>query len=128
MNVIGFKSKNITGFSRLELSSYLKRSKIFFLTSLTEASGSRILLEALYVGLFCISNNIPGTEWLKNFDNGLLVENNNLDSISEVIKNFSNYEFSKDLAESNRDIIKDKYSTKIISNQYNEIYNKLTSN
>ena len=89
---------------------------------------SRILLESLYVGLFCISNNIPGTEWLKNFDNGLLVENNNLDSISEVIKNFSNYEFSKDLAESNRDIIKDKYSTKIISNQYNEIYNKLTSN
>ena len=50
MNLIGFKSKNITGISRLELSHYLKRSKIFFLTSLTEASGSRILLEAINSG------------------------------------------------------------------------------
>ena len=34
---------------------------------------SRILLESLCVGLFCISNNIPGTNWLKYFKNGLLV-------------------------------------------------------
>ena len=50
MNLIGFKSKNITGISRLELSHYLKRAKIFFLTSLTEASGSIILLEAINSG------------------------------------------------------------------------------
>tara|TARA_B100000927_G_C16206861_1_gene365919 strand:- start:132 stop:545 length:414 start_codon:yes stop_codon:yes gene_type:complete len=50
MNLIGYKCKNITGFSRIELSEYLKRSKIFFLTSLTEASGSRILLEAISCG------------------------------------------------------------------------------
>ena len=88
---------------------------------------SRILLESLCVGLFCISNNIPGTEWLKEFNNGLLVENNNLDTISEAIYNFNNYSFSKVNADINRDIIKNKYSTKIISNQYNEIYNNLGS-
>ena len=86
---------------------------------------SRILLESLYVGLFCISNNIPGTKWLKLFNNGLLVENNNLNDISQVINNFSEYDFSKANAEINRDIIKKKYSTKIISDQYNEIYNNL---
>ena len=88
---------------------------------------SRILLESLCVGLFCISNNIPGTEWLKEFNNGLLVENNNLDTISEAIYNFNNYSFSKVNADINRDIIKNKYSTKIISSQYNEIYNNLRS-
>lgn len=50
LNLIGFKCINITGLSRLELSKYLRRSKIFFLTSLTEASGSRILLEAISSG------------------------------------------------------------------------------
>ena len=88
---------------------------------------SRILIESLCVGLFCISNNIPGTEWLKEFNNGLLVENNNLDTISEAIYNFNNYSFSKVNADINRDIIKNKYSTKIISSQYNEIYNNLIS-
>ena len=88
---------------------------------------SRILLESLYVGLFCISNNIPGTIWLNDFDNGVLVKNNNLESISEVISNFNKYNFSKDNAEKNRDIIKKKYSTNIISAQYNEIYNNLSS-
>ena len=88
---------------------------------------SRILLESLYVGLFCISNKIPGTQWLKEFNNGFLVENNNLNDISEIINNFNEYEFSKANAESNREIIKKKYTTKIISNQYNEIYNNLAS-
>ena len=88
---------------------------------------SRILLESLYVGLFCISNKIPGTEWLKEFHNGLLIKNNNLNDISEVINNFNEYEFSEANAESNREIIKKKYTTKIISNQYNEIYNNLGS-
>ena len=88
---------------------------------------SRIILESLCVGLFCISNNIPGTEWLKEFNNGLLVENNNLETISEAIYNFNNYSFSKVNADINRDIIKNKYSTKIISSQYNEIYNNLRS-
>ena len=88
---------------------------------------SRILLESLYVGLFCISNDIPGTKWLNDFNNGILVKNNNLDNIAEVINNFNKYRFSKDDVEKNRDIIKNKYSTEIISNQYNEIYKNLAS-
>ena len=88
---------------------------------------SRILLESLYVGLYCISNDIPGTKWLNDFNNGILVKNNNLDNIAEVINNFNKYRFSKDDVEKNRDIIKNKYSTEIISNQYNEIYKNLAS-
>ena len=88
---------------------------------------SRILLESLQVGLFCISNNIPGTKWLKRFNNGLLVDNNDLQIMSEIINNFTDYSFSKVDAEKNRDIIKNKYSTKIISYQYNKVYENLES-
>ena len=88
---------------------------------------SRILLESLQVGLFCISNNIPGTRWLKRFNNGLLVDNNDLQIMSEIINNFTDYSFSKVNAEKNRDIIKNKYSTKIISYQYNKVYENLES-
>ena len=88
---------------------------------------SRILLESLQVGLFCISNNIPGTKWLKRFNNGLLVDNNDLQIMSEIINNFTDYSFSKVNAEKNRDIIKNKYSTKIISYQYNKVYENLES-
>ena len=88
---------------------------------------SRILLESLQVGLFCISNNIPGTKWLKRFNNGLLVDNNDLQIMSKIINNFTDYSFSKVNAEKNRDIIKNKYSTKIISYQYNKVYENLES-
>ena len=53
-NVFRIKSKNIIGYSRYQLSNYLQRSKFFFLTSLTEASGSRILLEAISSGCYPI--------------------------------------------------------------------------
>ena len=85
------------------------------------------MLESLQVGLFCISNNIPGTKWLKRFNNGLLVDNNDLQIMSEIINNFTDYSFSKVDAEKNRDIIKNKYSTKIISYQYNKVYENLES-
>jgi len=88
---------------------------------------SRVLLESLQVGLFCISNNIPGTKWLKGFNNGLLVDNNDLQIMSKIINNFTDYSFSKVDAEKNRDIIKNKYSTKIISYQYNKVYENLAS-
>ena len=65
--------------------------------------------------------------WCKEIKNGFLVKNNNINDISEVINNFNEYKFSKANAESNREIIKKKYTTKIISNQYNDIYNNLAS-
>ena len=88
---------------------------------------SRILLESLYVGLFCISNDIPGTSYLNEFSNGCLVKDNNINKFNEIINNFSDYDFSELNAKKNRKLIENTISTQIISKKYNEIYDNLKS-
>jgi len=88
---------------------------------------SRILLESLYVGLFCISNDIPGTSYLNEFSNGCLVKDNNINKFNEIINSFNDYDFSKLNANKNRMLIENNFSTQIISKKYNEIYDNLKS-
>ena len=84
---------------------------------------SRILLESLYVGLFCLSNDLPGTQFLTKFKNGEIIKDNNENEFLEIINNFDNYNYTKSNAEENRGLIKNKFSTIEISKKYNEIYN-----
>ena len=86
---------------------------------------SRILLESLYVGLFCLSNDLPGTQFLTKFKNGEIIKDNNENEFLEIINNFDNYNYTKSNAEENRGLIKNKFSTIEISKKYNEIYNNL---
>ena len=86
---------------------------------------SRILLESLYVGLFCISNNIPGTSWQDEFNNSVLINNNDTNEFINRIEEINNSNFSKINADNNRELIKNNYSNEIISSKYNEIYNHL---
>ena len=86
---------------------------------------SRILLESLYVGLFCISNNIPGTSWQDEFNNSVLINNNDTNEFINRIEEINNSNFSKNNADNNRELIKNKYSNEIISSKHNEIYNHL---
>ena len=89
---------------------------------------SRILLESLYVGLFCLSNDLPGTQFLTKFKNGEIIKDNNENEFLEIINNFDNYNYTKSNAEENRGLIKNKFSTIEISKKYNEIYNNLKTN
>ena len=86
---------------------------------------SRILLESLYVGLFCLSNDLPGTQFLNTFKNGEIIKDNNENEFLEIINNFKNYNYTESNAEENRGLIKNKFSTIEISKKYNEIYNNL---
>ena len=86
---------------------------------------SRILLESLYVGLFCISNKIPGTSWQDEFKNSVLINNNDINEVINRIEEINNTNFSKNNADNNRELIENKYSNEIISSKYNEIYNHL---
>jgi len=86
---------------------------------------SRILLESLYVGLYCISNKIPGTSWQKEFNNCVLINNNDINDFINKIEAINNANFSKINADNNRKLIKNNYSNEIVSSKYNEIYNHL---
>ena len=120
MNLIGFKSKNITGFTRLELSEYLKRSKIFFLTSLTEASGSRILLEAISSGCLPVVFEECSTavEVINEHNFGLKIESKFKLKMPEKIVNYLEDATDDEIKEnwnSNYDLIK-SYGSLMMNN------------
>ena len=115
---------NLTYIGRLNIEKDLHNYDISIIMSSYEGF-SRILLESLYVGLFCISNNIPGTSWQKEFKHSVLINNNDVDRFINEIKAFNKNNYSKVDADTNRALIKKKYSNEIISSKYNEIYNQL---
>ena len=91
------------------------------LISLSDHEGfSRILLEAVYVGLYCIAYKNSGTEFIENFQNTRTVDSKDLELINDEITNVLNTE--KNVSLNNREIIIKKYSTKNIANSFNEIY------
>ncbi len=88
---------------------------------------SRILLESLYIGLICLSNNIPGTTELSSkFRNIFFIEDNNIQeferNLNEIIK--SNLIF-EDFAKYNRELIIENYTSVKIAAAYNKIYQYL---
>ena len=85
---------------------------------------SRILLESLYIGLICLSNDIPGTKELSSkFRNTFFIEDNNIQeferNLNEIIK--SNLIFG-DFAKHNRELIIENYTSVKIAAAYNKIY------
>ncbi len=96
---------------------------------------SRILLESLYVGLICLSNNIPGTSELSSkFRNSFFIDENNIEefrrNLDEIINHdaFSdstqNILFGED-AKYNRELIDENYTSVKIAAAYNKIYRYL---
>ena len=82
---------------------------------------SRILLESLYVGLYCLAYRVQGTEVMKEFDNLELIEPNKIDKFVEYINNFNETnDHSK-----NRKLIDKLYSSKVTASHFERIYKEL---
>ena len=85
---------------------------------------SRILLESMYAGLFCICNDIPGIrEIIMKTNFGILINNNDIKSYIDEIENFnlnpdlSNYDNAKN-------IINSTYSVEAIAENFNNLYDQ----
>ena len=91
------------------------------LISLSEHEGfSRVLLEAIYVGLYCVAFKNSGTEFIKDFQNTKTIDSKDLELIkNEIIKILNK---DKNISLNNRKMIIEKYSTKKIANSFNKIY------
>ena len=85
---------------------------------------SRILLESLYTGLICLSNNIPGTaEFGSKFRNSFFIENNSIQDFKRHLEELVNSNISlNDSANFNREIISNNYTSLKISAAYSKIY------
>ena len=118
----------------IDIQKELQNFDINIVMSKYEGS-SRILLESLYVGLICLSNNIPGTsEVSSKFRNSFFIDENNIEefrrSLDEIINhdafsdNTQNILFGED-AKYNRELIDENYTSVKIAAAYNKIYRYL---
>ena len=82
---------------------------------------SRILLESLYVGLYCIAYKIQGTEVMREFNNLELIE---LNQIDKFVKSIEKYEEIIDNSK-NRQLIDEFYTSKVVASQFEKIYKEL---
>ena len=129
------KNSNFINYlGHIDIKKELQNFDINIVMSKYEGS-SRILLESLYVGLICLSNNIPGTsEVSSKFRNSFFIDENNIEefrrSLDEIINhdafsdNTQNILFGED-AKYNRELIDENYTSVKIAAAYNKIYRYL---
>ena len=83
----------------------------------------RIVLESLYIGLYTISNNLPG---LRNIfdehDNGILIRENNLLEFHNAITNFVEIENITNKIQYSRQKVTDNFSTETIVEEFIKVY------
>jgi len=112
-------SLNYLGY--VDLQKELYNYDILF--SLSDHEGfSRVLLEAMYVGLFVVAYDNNGTKYIDNFENSILLNSKAQNNLKDTINNFLTEE--KFISNKNRKQIEKSYSTKKVASQFANIYNK----
>ncbi len=127
-------NKFINYLGHIDIKKELHNYDINIVMSKYEGS-SRILLESLYIGLICLSNNIPGTkEFGSKFSNSFFIEDNNIQELSRTLDEIINYDVFLENTQNisfgngakyNRELINQKYTSVKIAAAYNKIYQYL---
>ena len=128
------KNNYINYLGHIDVKKELHNYDINIVMSKYEGS-SRILLESLYIGLICLSNNIPGTKELSSkFSNSFIIDDNNIHEFKRNLNEISNSDvffdstqnnFFGNGAQHNRDLINENYTSIKIATAYNKIYRYL---
>jgi len=114
------KNSNVEFLGHISSSNSLKDYDV--LISLSEHEGfSRILLEAAYVGLYCIAKENNGTKFLSQFENTSLLDSTDPKLIKKEINKVE--EGFKFISEKNKKIISEKFTIEYVASQFQKIYN-----
>lgn len=106
---------------------YMKISDLFMLLSKREGLPN-VLLEAMSTGLPVITLNMPGiTEYIfKNRIDGIILNEKNPGKIAlEIEALLNNYDLCESISINARKTVENRFSTEIIDQQYQQIYNEL---
>jgi glycosyltransferase involved in cell wall biosynthesis len=114
------KEEKLNYLGKIDTETELSRFDISLVMSSHEGF-SRILLESLYVGLYCIAYRIQGTEVMKEFDNLELIEFNQIDKFVEFIKSYGETKNNS----KNRQLIDEQYSSRVTASHFERIYKEL---
>ena len=109
-----------------DLQNQLHKYDIAITTSYHEGF-SRFLLEASYVGLYCLSNNLPGTEAiLINNLNGKLIDGNNTSEFSkEIIDYAGGNVIDSDHVLQQRSFIEEEFSIEKVTEKFINLYSTI---
>jgi len=127
------KSNFINYLGHIDIKKELHNFDINIVMSKYEGS-SRILLESLYIGLICLSNNISGTtEFSSQFRNSFFIDDNNIEefkrNLNEIISHDAFSDNTQNIffedAKYNRELIIENYTSVKIAAAYNKIYQYL---
>ena len=116
--VLNEKKLNYLG--KIDVEKELCRFDISLVMSSHEGF-SRILLESLCVGLYCLAYRIQGTEVMKDFDNLVLIEIDQIDKFVEYIENYN----ETNNHSKNKQLINKCYSSKVVASHFEKIYKEL---
>jgi glycosyltransferase involved in cell wall biosynthesis len=107
---------------------YLRAADIFVLPSLAEGM-SNSLLEAMSIGLPVIASRIGGnTDLVTDGTTGLLVGPHDVDGWCHAMSDLlQNVEKSKQFGHAARELVTDRYSIRVIVDQYVALYERLLS-
>ena len=116
------KNKSLKFLGYLDIKNELHNYDI--LISMSKYEGfSRIMLEGTYVGLFCASLENSGTKFIKELENTILINAEELENVhNEIIMSLTN---SMDISLNNRTKIINKYSTKAVAEKFLTIYKEI---
>jgi glycosyltransferase involved in cell wall biosynthesis len=112
--------ENLNYIGKIDVESELSKFDISIIMSSHEGF-SRILLESLYVGLYCLAYKIQGTEVMKAFENLELIELNHIDKFVEFIENFDEIEDNS----KNIQLTEKLYASQVVASQFESIYKEL---
>lgn len=116
---------NVKYLGWLETSSELKNFDISICMSYHEGL-PRIVLESLYVGLYTLSNKLPGLRTIfEQNDYGELISQNSLSEFKKYITNFKEIQNHKEKVAFSRDKIESNFSTNKILKEFVEVYELL---
>lgn len=103
-------------------------SSIYVMSSRFEGFGL-VLIEAMSCGLPCISFNCPHgpAEIIKDGENGILVENGNIEKLAEAMEELINDEEKRIMMGQNAYKSVQKYAPDNIMKKWVELFNKLTN-
>ena len=114
------ENKNLKFLGKLDVEEELSDFDISIIMSSHEGF-SRILLESLYVGLYCLAYKIQGTEIMGNFRNLELIPLNHVNEFKKYIENFTG-----DIDNSyNIELVEKNYTSKIVASKFKKIYKEL---
>ena len=119
------KKYNIKFLGWINTSQELKNFDISVCMSYHEGL-PRIVLESLYIGLYTVSNKLPGLrDIFDENDNGVLISSNNLQEFYNEITNFKKSQHISNKIQYSRKKVADNFSTENIVKEFTEVYKKL---